>query len=43
MTRLVQMSAIRGVQAKYDEVYIGTLRSILRRTTKKGAICTSLV
>ncbi len=33
-----QMSAIRGVQAKYDEVYIGTLRGILRRTTKKCAI-----
>ena len=34
-----QMSAIQGVQAKSDEVYISTLRSILRRTTKKCAIC----
>ena len=32
------MSAIQGVQVKYDEVYIGTLRSVLRRTTKKCAI-----
>jgi hypothetical protein len=32
------MSAIQGVQAKHDEVYIGTLRSILCRTTKKCAI-----
>jgi hypothetical protein len=32
------MSAIRGGQVKYYEVYIGTLRSILRRTTKKCAI-----
>ena len=39
MVGRTQMSAIRGVQAKYDEVYIGTLRSILRRTTKKCAIC----
>ena len=33
------MSAIQGVQVKYDEVYRSTLRSILRRTTKKCAIC----
>ena len=32
------MSAIRGVQTKYYEVYIGTVRSILCRTTKKGAV-----
>jgi hypothetical protein len=34
-----KMSAIRGVQVKYEEVYIGTLRSVLRRTTKECAIC----
>ena len=33
------MSAIQGGQVKYDEVYIGTLKSILRRTTKKCAVC----
>ena len=33
------MRAIRGGQAKYDEVYMGTLKSILRRTTKKCALC----
>ena len=38
---LVQMSAFRGVQAKYDEVYKGILRNIFRRTTKKCAICES--
>ncbi len=32
------MSAIRGGQVKYEEVYKCTLRSILRRTTKKCAI-----
>ena len=33
-----QKSAIQGVQVKYDEMYKGTLRNILRRTTKKCAV-----
>ncbi len=32
------MSTIRDAQSKYDEVYIGTVRSILCRATKKCAI-----
>lgn len=37
------MSAIRVVEAKYDEVYMGTLRNIFRNTTKKCAVCGSLI
>lgn len=35
---MLRMSAIRGAQVKYDEVYIGTVRSISRRATKKCAM-----
>ncbi len=38
---LTETSAIRGVQVKYYETYISTVRNILRRTTKKCSVYVS--